>query len=249
MKTLLSLTLMFAFSGMLAVSAQVIFDTPSTYAGPVTTGLNDNVYHATPSAPPFVDAPTSDDITAVETYAANNAPDYTFLNTATTFSYSNNDDNNTTAGYLAADANGAALDDTADIGGTIFDALGYLNVTDQEVGETFTFTFDYADDAARLSIGGDGTPGNGTVVIEQDYFGDLATPSSQTVVFTAAGYYAIEVLHYQNFGGANLHLSTSVTGDGNTVDFVVAETPEPSTYLLAGLGLVALLFVRRRRPA
>jgi hypothetical protein len=233
--------------------AQITFNTPSG-AAPVATGLYDSVYHNVPSTtgstsasvPIYVGGSPSDaDITSVELYAAGVTPTYTFLNSNTTFNYANAGD---TVDYLGADAAGAALTDTSAYGDTVFDALGYINVSLADVDQTYTFTLSQADDAGRVMIGGNGTPGSGTTIVEQNYASQLS-PATQTVEFTTPGLYDVEVLTYQGVGGSDFTLNTSVTGSGASVVYDVGPVPEPSTWALLLSGLVPLAVWRRRRQS
>ena len=250
-KILIVTTTSFLALGALPSQAQIIFDTPSG-AVSVATGLSDSVYHnvpsttgaTSPSVPLYVGGSPSDaDIANVELYLAGATPTYTFLNANTGFNYSGADD---TADYLGTDASGIALTDTSDYGDTVFDALGYINVSLADVGQTYTFTISQADDAGRVTIGGNGTPGSGTTIVEQNYASELS-PASQTVEFTAAGLYDIEVLTYQGVGGSDFALDTSVTGSGSSVVYDVGPVPEPSTWALMLSGLVPLAVWHRRR--
>jgi hypothetical protein len=244
----LTTTLLLAL-GAIQSEAQVVFNTPSG-ATPTATGLYDSVYHNVPSTtgatsestPIYVGGSPSDaDVTSVELYAAATTPTYTFLNSNTGFNYANASE---TVEYLGADAAGAALTDTGGYGDTIFDALGYINVSLADVDQTYTFTINQADDAGRVMIGGNGTPGSGTTIVELNYAGQLS-PSSQTVEFTEAGLYSIEVLTYQGVGGSDFTLDTSVTGSGTSVVYDIGAVPEPSTWALLSVGLVPLIFRKK----
>jgi hypothetical protein len=238
--------------GAIQSEAQTIFNTPSGVT-PVAAGLNDSVYHnvpgassgnTSPSAPiNLAGSPSTLDIMNVEAYAAATAPSYTFLNSNTGFNYANA---STTAEYLGSDAAGAAATDSAGYQQTVFDALGYINVSLADVDQTYTFTVSQADDAGVVFIGGNGTPGSGTLIAEQNYQGRLA-PSTGAVEFTQAGLYPIEVMTYQGGGGSDLTLDTSVSGSGTSVVYDVSTVPEPSTWALGGLGLAGLMVLRRGR--
>jgi hypothetical protein len=253
MKQYRILTVMLLAVGAVQSEAQIIFNT-SSGATPVATGLYDSVYHNVPTGgtsptsingPIFVGSgpPTSGDISSVELYAAGTTPTYTFLNANTGFNYSGSG-YPSTAGYLGADAAGNALTDAGGYGDTIFDALGYINVSLADVNQTYTFTLNQADDAGRVMIGGNGTPGSGTMIVEQNFVGGLS-PSSQTVKFTTPGLYDVEVMTYQGGGGSDFTLTTSVTGAGSSVVYDVGPVPEPSTWALMLLGAAG--FLRHRR--
>ncbi len=69
--------------------------------------------------------------------------------------------------------------------------------------------------------------------------GSFTTANGSALVFLGDNRYRIEPL--QSFSGSSLGGSVQVTG------WSVAETPEPGTIVLAGLGLAGVAAVRRRR--
>jgi hypothetical protein len=251
--TILALTTASLAVGAVQSEAQIILSSP-TAVTPVAAGLYDSVYHNAPgttgvtseSTPIYLGgSPSLANIMNVEQYAAATPPTYTFLNSNTGFNYSGAG-NPDTAGYLGADAAGAAQTDTDGYSDTIFDALGYINVSLADVDQTYTFTINEADDGGVVLIGGNDTPDSGTVIAEQNFTGSLS-PSSGTVEFTEAGLYPIEVMTYQGGGGSDFQLDTSVSGTGTSVVYDVSAVPEPSTWALGGLGMG--LFLLRRVTA
>lgn len=86
-------------------------------------GLTVSVWH---NIPYYDWAPTSNDITSEQNWAASNAPSYSFINTADTFSYSGSAP--TVAGFLGADAAGAAKSDFNSVNYVAFDEVGYIDV-------------------------------------------------------------------------------------------------------------------------
>ena len=145
----------------------------------------------------------------------------TFLNTADTFNY--NGGFAPTTAFLGADASGAAKYDGNQWGSSIVDQMGYIKIAS---AGSYTFTMKNADDAAEVFVGGTGiTPsgnaGTGTPVVALGYDSNFnpvptgAIPSTYgtaNVSFSSAGYYPIEIMNYQQGGGANLNFS--VTGAG-----------------------------------
>ncbi len=192
----------------LTVSASgVSFSSPSSVtAGSV--GLNESVFHSV-GEPPLTGytAPTDTNIAAVDTYVVGHTPAYVFLNANTGFNYTGG---STVSAYLGADAAGsAATDSTANLG-VVYDAIGYINIPSSGVNKPYTFAIANADDAGRVLIGGNGTPGTGTIIVEQNFTSSgLTYPATQTVTFTQAGLYPIEVLTYQDVGGASFHFTVS----------------------------------------
>lgn len=234
-----------AFLGLAnwALGNTFTFGTPSN-VGIGALGLLDSIYHGVPE-PPLTgfNAPTDANIDNVQTYTVSHSPSYIFLNTNTGFQYTNTTN---TKSYLGTDAAGAASTDLTSINGTIFEAMGYIDIPQAGVNQAYTFSIaNNADDAGRVIIGGNGAPGTGTIVAEQNYNDNpMAVASSNTVEFTAAGLYPIEVLTYQDVGGA----SFGFTITGAPYSFTI--TPEPSSIVaifgLTGMGLIGFVLRRRR---
>ncbi len=180
---------------------------------------------------PFTTPPVYTDVTHVESYisgvytsaasgAAYTLPSAseTFLNTADTFNY--NGGSAPTFAYLGADASGAAKYDGNPWYSSIVDQMGYIKVAS---AGTYTFKMSAADDAGEVFVGGTGiTPtgnaGTGTPVVALGYDSNFnpvpsgAIPSSYgtaSVSFGSAGYYPIEIMNYQQGGGANLSFSAT----------------------------------------
>ena len=161
-------------------------------------------------------------------------PSETFLNTADTFNY--NGGGVPTSGFLGKDSAGAALFDGNPWSNSIVDQMGYIKIAS---AGTYTFTLTQADDASAVYIGGTGiTPtgnaGTGTQVVALGY--DSNYPSGDpvgsnnppvypvsdgtaNVTFSSAGYYPIEIMNYQQGGGANLSFSVTASTGGTTPTF------------------------------
>ncbi len=161
-------------------------------------------------------------------YATSHTPDYTFTNTADTFQYSTTTN---TSAYLGTDAAGAALTDTASIDYTLFDANGYLQLT---TPGDYTFNVVSSDDAAEVLLNHNGIAANA-------WTGTYSLPASATVNLPV-GSYPIEVLHWQDWGGASLNLQ--ITGPG-TVTYATV-IPEPASLGLLAAGTLLVLPRRRR---
>jgi hypothetical protein len=150
-------------------------------------GLSASVWHvsdapddlASPSKV-FTDAEvgndaSSADLTAVEKVVNNHAikPGYSFINTKNSFSYNGGD--SATNVFLGDDAAGAASTDTSAWHNSIIDQIGYIYIP---APGAYTFNLPSTDapqndDATRVYIGGDGTPGTGTNVVENNYSNNL----------------------------------------------------------------------------
>ena len=162
------------------------------------------------------------------------APAETFLNTADTFNY--NGGGVPASGFLGKDSAGAALYDGNPWNNSIVDQMGYIKIAS---AGTYTFTLTQADDASAVYIGGTGiTPtgnaGTGTQVVALGYDSNYPTgdpvgsnhppvyPASDgtaAVTFSSAGYYPIEIMNYQQGGGANLSFSVTAPTGGTTPTF------------------------------
>lgn len=115
-----------------------------------------------------------------------------------------------------------------------------------------------SDDGARLQIGGitvfDFSPPR------PFFFGDDMGNLFNTASFAAPGVYPIEVVYYENFGFTGIELVSSIPGPSAgpgtpaATPFLVPTgvlfqqvIPEPSSLLLFGVGLAALVGFGRRR--
>jgi len=159
------------------------------------------------------------------------APQETFLNTSDSFKYSNG--GSPTWQFLGSDAAGAAAIDVSPWTASIVDQMGYIKVS--QAG-TYNFNMSSADDAGAVYIGGTGiTPtgnaGTGTLVVANGYANTSgsAVPSgggyiptsdsTASVTFSNAGYYPIEVMNYQQGGGAGFNFSVTAPSGGAAVGY------------------------------
>ena len=180
------------------------------------------------------------------------APSETFLNTSNTFTY--NGGGSPTWQFLGSDASGAAALDASAWTASAVDQMGYIKIA---APGTYTFNMSSADDAGAVYIGGTGiTPtgnaGTGTLVVANGYANTAAsavpattggyiptTDSTANVAFSNAGYYPIEVMNYQQGGGAGFNFSvTAPTGTAAPAYYTTAAaasgvtsfaTPTPAT--------------------
>jgi hypothetical protein len=180
------------------------FNTPPVYANVanVETYINSGSYTSSTSGAAYTLPSASE----------------TFLNTANTFNY--NGGSAPTFAYLGTDASGAAKYDANRWYSSIVDQMGYIKVAS---AGTYTFTMSAADDAAEVFVGGTGiTPsgnaGTGTPVVALGYDSNFSPPpagaipssyGTASVSFSSAGYYPIEIMNYQQGGGANLKFSAT----------------------------------------
>jgi fibronectin type 3 domain-containing protein len=187
---------------------------------------------AVPSPNPnsgLVDATLGGGTTAVASavaYAAANTPNYTFTNTKDQFIYlGGSKDVSTTVvkTFLnngktptlnsPGDAAGTASTDTADVDDTIFDAYGYFQtpIANDTGSYTIALDGDNDDDLLAVYLGGNGTPGSGTLVASETYLGNAGglanftltnVPSGPNSAATAS--IPIEILWANSYGGAAL---------------------------------------------
>ena len=179
------------------------------------------------------------------------APLETFLNTSDSFKYSNG--GSPTWQFLGSDAAGAAAIDASAWTASAVDQMGYIKIA--QAG-TYNFNMSSADDAGAVYIGGTGiTPtgnaGTGTLVVANGYANTASsavpagggyiptTDSTASVAFSNAGYYPIEVMNYQQGGGAGFNFSVSAPSGGAAVGYYTTTaaasavtsfpTPAPAT--------------------
>lgn len=179
------------------------------------TGLEDFAYHlggGNSNAFNNVFGGDNAALNRVANFAATNAPNYSFLNSATQFMYSG-DSGAATAAFLGNDASGAALTDPFNQNDTIYDAEGYFVAP---TAGTYTFQIgngsnNQADDICGIYVGGNGTPGSGTLVAADGWQGAtspfgtnvMTTPGMATFTLPA-GNIPVEIIYGNGFGGAFL---------------------------------------------
>lgn len=123
----------------------------------------------------------------------------------------------------------------------LFDQSGYVYVP--QANSSYTFSLQNNDDGTEVLLGGNGKTGSGTVVNFENANGPS---SSDTITFSKAGYYPIEIFNSQTWGGANLQVSFAPV-DTNTPNLVFyTATPEPAPWLLLGTGIASVALLRRR---
>jgi hypothetical protein len=261
--SLLAASAAFATGGSIAISSAPSL---SLGASGLTQGLYATVWHVPPpptlggstssygmpSPVSFSTGPAITDVQNVESYINSSsfysaasgttytlpAASETFVNTADTFNYNGGYD--PTRYFLGADAAGAALNDGNPWYSSIIDQMGYIKVAS---AGTYNFNLANADDAAAVYIGGTGiTPANnagtGTQIVAASWDGKSIPSTDQTasVTFGSAGYYPIEIMNYQQGGGANMKLSITNSSNvapsfytTNTVASSVTPTPPTPT--------------------
>ena len=178
------------------------------------TGLEDFAYHlggGNSNAFNNVFGGNNAALNRVANFAATNAPNYSFLNSATAFMYSG-DSGAMTATFLGNDASGAALTDTFNQNDTIYDAEGYFVAP---TAGAYTFQVgnganNQADDICGIYVGGNGTPGSGTLVAADGWQGATSPFGTDPMnpgiaAFTLpAGNIPVEIIYGNGFGGAFL---------------------------------------------
>lgn len=223
----------FATGGSISISS---LPSLSLGASGLTQGLYASVWHVPPSPqlggatgsygiPATYNSPAITDVQNVESYIKSSgyydsatgvtytlpSPAETFVNTADTFAY--NGGYYPTQYYLGADGSGATLYDGNPWYSSIVDQMGYIKVSS---AGTYTFNMTHADDAGAVYIGGtgivpSGNAGTGTQVVAASWNGTSipSTDQNANVTFSSAGYYPIEVMNYQQSGGAGFNLSVA----------------------------------------
>jgi len=214
----------------LPANADTGFSDPlQTVNGPA--GLLVTVYHRGLDAS-LASPPTFANLNTVLQYANTNSPDYAFLNTninndvlpGHSVNYAGAPDGVTTSQFLGADAAGPAASDATPLNTTIIDQRGYIYLP---VAGTYTFTFNNADDAAAVYIGGNGASGTGTLLLAKNFNGSIngapGLPSPVHVdIFNVegvnqTGWYPFELVYFNQYnpsGGGNAGLNFTVTGPG-----------------------------------
>ncbi|MHB1768284.1 MAG: GLEYA domain-containing protein, partial [Phycisphaerae bacterium] len=212
----------------------------------------------------FGPSPSVQDITEVEQYLSSSyysstqgitytppAPLETFLNTSDTFKYGGG--GSPTWQFLGSDAAGAAAMDVSAWMTSAVDQMGYIKIA---APGTYSFNMSSADDAGAVYIGGTGiTPtgnaGTGTLVVANGFANTAGsavpggggyiptTDSTASVTFSNAGYYPIEVMNYQQGGGAGFNFSVTAPTGGSAVGYYTTTaaasavtsvaTPAPAT--------------------
>jgi len=144
----------------------------------------------------------------------------------------------------------------------ILDQEGFVYVP--RAGASYSMALasnDQNDDGTEVLIGGNGTPGSGTVVSFEDAddlepingVATLAGGSTtgafvDTVTFSQAGVYPFELFYAQTWGGAGLNFSFLPTS-GSQADDLTFYVPEPTLLPPLALGLAILLCRIRPKAA
>lgn len=251
----------FGVGGSITVSSSPSL---SLGAAGLTQGLVGTIWHVLPNGGagsgsyglPAANDPTLADSTTMETLINSGSyanattgvtytlpsPAETFLNTKDTFNYSSPYEQQSylpTSAFLGADAAGAAATDQSAWTNSIVDQMGYIRIAS---AGTYSFKLSNGDDIATVFVGGTGiTPsgnaGTGTQLVAASYDNNKIPTSNYTasVTFGSAGYYPIEIMNYQEAGGAGMGLSVTAPSGGtaptywttNALASSVTPTPTP----------------------
>ena len=159
------------------------------------------------------------------------SPSETFLNTKDTFNYVSPYEQSSylpTSAFLQADAAGAAAVDQSAWTNSIIDQMGYIRIAS---AGTYSFSLANGDDVATVFVGGTGiTPsgnaGTGTQLVAASYDNTKIPTSDYTasVTFGSAGYYPIEIMNYQEAGGAGMGLSITASSGGTAPTYWTTST-------------------------
>lgn len=208
----------YAFSNLLRASAGLAVAALAIAATPALAdaGLNTSVYY--------------------NCCSANQAPDYTFVNTndSLTWHAGYGSDGTTTAAFFGADAAGQALTDTNAASNLKVVSQGYIDVP---TAATYTFNLS-ADDFAQLFIDG------ASVALAPNYY-TASVPGTLTL---SAGYHSFDLTYLA--GGSPNGMWFSYSGGPlsfSTTDSAVAAVPEPATWTMMLAGFGAIGFAARRK--
>lgn len=161
---------------------------------------------------------------------------------------------------LLQSAGGTVTGNLVNNGGVILgDAPGNLTVNGSYTNNgTLTFLIASASDYSQLFIDGAGSAGDFTGTIDFDFIDGFAPTTGETFDFIEGengGTIGVFAPISENYSGLAPGYTYSVDytpGPGGSVDFVsdsngiATSTPEPGSFLLAGVGITALCLLRRK---
>ena len=208
---------------------------------PTASGLNGYVYHTGTNSGTFTKS-----VAGALSYVTSNGPNTTYLGPSAPFNYDGNDGTPTNT-FIGTGS------DTALIAESIIDVKGLI-----QISSTGTYNFGLNnDDGGAIWIGGNGTSGSGTEVVNDDgsHGQDNQTGSG---TFTATGLYEFEAIYYDHnpsgTGGtgslSGAHFDLSGTDPSSSPVVFLHAVPEPSSIValvgVCGMGLIGLVLRRRR---
>ncbi len=116
---------------------------------------------------------------------------------------------------------------------------GYFNIA---TAGTYTFGINH-DDGARLVI-------DGMSAMTASFSGVTDNRTSTVTGFMTAGLHSVEIVYFENSGGASLEFFAKSGSATSTAPWaLVSSVPAPGTLALAGLSLLGLGLTGRRRRA
>ncbi len=231
----------------------------SSLLGPVPSspgdGLNGTFFDAGVSIP---------DLSTADTVVAGGSPTATFHSTLLDYQpgvINSISDNNTLATFLGADASSlvpSSVGTTSTLNTSVFLFEGFIRIDESFDNDTSDADIDVnfrigSDDGFRLVIGG----------VEVSSFAGLRVFgfSSSTAEFQSAGVYSFSLLYYENMGVTGIEAFSSIPGGpgsgaptgsvGILPTDILYRTlptviPEPSSLLMAGVGILGIVGLRLR---
>ncbi len=167
----------------------------------------------------------------------------TLVNSGTQYSGTDSSSLSTFLSNIPADQ-ASAVGNPSPLGSFVMNLTGSLTVN---VSGSYAFGTNN-DDGGAFFLGGTGALGTGTAEGEVNGQHGQNGLFSTSVNLVAGTHYNVEYVYYNSSigGGGGADAVGSIIGPG-TVNISPQTVPEPSTFVLCGLGLVGLFIAARRR--